>query len=63
MLQDIILTYSEEAELRGIEKGKEKGREEMARNLLANGISPEIIAKSAGLSLEKIQAIEKQNPY
>ena len=53
MLQDIILTYSEEAELRGIEKG----REEMARNLLANGISPEIIAKSAGLPLERIQAL------
>jgi len=71
MLQDIILTYSEEAELRGMEKGiekgmekgMEKGREEMARNLLANGISPEIIAKSAGLSLERIQAMEKQNPY
>ena len=49
MLQDRILTYSEEAELKGIEK--------MARNLLANGISPEVIAQSAGLPLERIQAL------
>ena len=53
MLQETILTYSEEAELRGMEKGKE----EMAQNLLANGVSPEIIARSAGLPLERIRAL------
>lgn len=49
------------AEKRGRIDGKEEGREEMAkeiaRNLLANGVSPDIIAKSAGLPLDKIQAL------
>jgi predicted transposase/invertase (TIGR01784 family) len=41
----------------GIEAGVEKGKLEVARNLLANGVSPDIIAKSAGLTLDKIQAL------
>jgi hypothetical protein len=40
------------------EAGIEQGKEEMARNLLSNGIPLEIIAKSAGMSLEKIQTLE-----
>jgi predicted transposase/invertase (TIGR01784 family) len=40
-------------------EGREEGREEMAINLLADGVSPEIIAKSAGLPLERIQALMK----
>jgi predicted transposase YdaD len=39
---------------KGIEKGIEKGKLEVARNLLARGISPDIIAESAGLPKEKI---------
>jgi predicted transposase/invertase (TIGR01784 family) len=46
-----------EIEQRGMEKGMEKGIEKMARNLMANGISPDVIAKSAGLPLEKIQSL------
>jgi hypothetical protein len=34
------------------QRGKAEGKAEMARSLLANGVSPDIIAKSAGLSLE-----------
>jgi predicted transposase/invertase (TIGR01784 family) len=41
----------------GIEKGIEKGKEEMARSLLANGVSPDVIAKSAGLPVEQIRAL------
>ena len=37
------------------QRGMERGKEEMARNLLAKGISPDIIAQSAGLPVEKIQ--------
>ena len=37
---------------------KEEGKEEMARNLLNDGVAPEIIARSAGLPLEKIQALQ-----
>jgi hypothetical protein len=29
----------------------------MAKNLLANGVSPDIIAKSSGLPLKKIKAL------
>jgi hypothetical protein len=61
MLQDRILTYSEKAELKGFEKGREEGREEkardMARELLANGVSPDIIAKSSGLPMDAIKTL------
>jgi hypothetical protein len=38
-------------------EGREEMANEMAKNLLANGVPPEIIAKSAGLPVEKIQAL------
>jgi hypothetical protein len=47
------LDAAEEVEKRGIEKGKL----ELARNLLANGVSPDIIAKSADLPQEKIREL------
>jgi hypothetical protein len=47
------LDAAEEVEKRGIEKGKL----ELARKLLANGVSPDIIAKSADLPQEKIREL------
>ncbi|MDR1873709.1 MAG: hypothetical protein LBQ90_01665 [Synergistaceae bacterium] len=41
----------------GMEKGMEKGKLEMARNLLADGVSPDIIARSAGLPPEQIRSL------
>jgi hypothetical protein len=38
----------------GIEIGEEKGRETVARNALANGLSPELIRTITGLDLETI---------
>jgi predicted transposase/invertase (TIGR01784 family) len=38
-------------------RGIEKGKLELARNLLANGVSPDVIAKSADLSQEKIREL------
>jgi hypothetical protein len=35
----------------------EKGREEVARNLLTRGIPVDIIAESTGLPLDKIQGL------
>ncbi|MDR1021297.1 MAG: hypothetical protein LBL73_11110 [Synergistaceae bacterium] len=51
------LDAAEEVEKRGIEKGKLEGKLEVARNLLASGVSPDIIAKSAGLPQEKIREL------
>jgi predicted transposase/invertase (TIGR01784 family) len=42
---------------RGMAKGIEKGKLEVARNLLARGVSPDIIAESAGVSLDQIQGL------
>ena len=46
---------------KGMEKGRmegmEKGKEEMARKLLASGISPDLIAQSADLPLERIRSL------
>ena len=47
----------EEGRQEGMVKGMEKGREEMARNLLANGVSPEIIAKSGYMPVEQVRAL------
>jgi hypothetical protein len=47
----------EKGVVEGMKKGVEKGKEEMARNLLANGVSPDVIAKSAGLPLKKIRTL------
>jgi predicted transposase/invertase (TIGR01784 family) len=67
VLQEKILTYTEEAKLigiqegiergieRGIAKGIERGKVDMARNLLRNGVMPDVIARSSGLPMEKIR--------
>ncbi|GHV46538.1 hypothetical protein FACS1894204_08360 [Synergistales bacterium] len=41
----------------GMAKGMAKGKEDMARNLLAKGVSPDVIAESAGLPLDQIQGM------
>jgi predicted transposase/invertase (TIGR01784 family) len=42
---------------RGRQEGRQEGKEEMARNLLASGVSPDVVAQSAGLPLDRIQAL------
>jgi hypothetical protein len=44
---------AKELEQRGVEKGKE----EMARKFLADGISPEVIAKNAEWPVERVRAL------
>ncbi len=46
-----------EIERRGMERGIERGIENMARNLLADGYSPESVAKSAGWPVERVQTL------
>ena len=51
----VYIRPGEREEIKEIERrGAEKREEEMVRNLLANGFSPEIIAKSAGVSVERV---------
>ena len=49
------------AEMRGMERGMEKGRQEQsiifAMNLKSDGFSYEIIAKYTGLSIEQIKQL------
>jgi predicted transposase/invertase (TIGR01784 family) len=49
----LVEMAEEEVKQRGIEIGKE----EVARNLIANGVSSDIIVKSTGLSVEQIRAL------
>jgi hypothetical protein len=53
MLKDRLLTYSEEAELRG----REEMAKDMAKGLLAEGVPPDVIARSAGLPLDSVKAL------
>jgi predicted transposase YdaD len=62
MYEHFLKSVEEEhAEQRGIEKGIvkgiEKGKQEVARNLLANGVSPEIITRSTGISPDDIRRL------
>jgi predicted transposase/invertase (TIGR01784 family) len=42
---------------RGVQEGEAKTRVEVAKNFLADGISPDIVAKNTGLSKTEIQAL------
>jgi predicted transposase/invertase (TIGR01784 family) len=46
-----------DGEIKGFEDGKLDGKLEVARNLLADGFSPDIIAKNVELPIEKICAL------
>jgi predicted transposase/invertase (TIGR01784 family) len=47
----------EEGKEEGREEGREEGKLEVARRLLARGISPDIIAESADVPLERIRGL------
>jgi len=47
----------EDAEVKGYARGKEEGREEVARNFLARGVDINIISECTGLSVEQIKAL------
>ena len=42
------------------EEGRAEGIEETAKNMFANGISSELIAKCTGLPLEQVLALQKE---
>lgn len=52
--------YEKQLELRhqqGLQQGQNKERLEIARNIKIEGISPDLIAKCSGLSLDEIKKI------
>jgi predicted transposase YdaD len=57
ILRDSAAEIEQRGREEGREKGKLEGKLEVARNLLARGISPDIIAESADLPLEKVRAL------
>jgi predicted transposase/invertase (TIGR01784 family) len=56
-LEDAQQVWKEEGIEEGIEKGEEEMAKKMARNLLSNGIPLDVIAQSAGMSLERIRGL------
>ena len=52
-IKNVVDTAKEE----GKEIGKQERSIEIARNLLTNGLSIEIVAKNTNLSIEKVQEI------
>ena len=42
----------------GIEKGRQEGQAELARKLIAMGVSAETIMKATGFSREQLEAIQ-----
>ena len=61
----LLTEYDEEAFIKtllgdGYEKGKQEKAVEDARNFLAKGINPEIIAECTGLPLEEVQKLQAE---
>jgi len=54
-----IMTIAEQMMHRGIEKGIEKGKIDLIKNMLANGVDPLFIAKNTGISIHEIKEIQK----
>ena len=53
-------TYDREAgREEGLKTGLELGREEVVRNLLANGMDPELVAKSSGIDMQKVLELKE----
>jgi predicted transposase YdaD len=57
MLKERLLTYSEEAELRGRDEGRKEGIKDMAKGLLTRGVPLDVIAESSGLPLDTLKAL------
>jgi len=55
MLQEFILTYSEEAELRGIEKGREEGLELAARGMLERGMPLQEVSEITSFPVDRLK--------
>jgi predicted transposase/invertase (TIGR01784 family) len=57
MLRDSADEIKQSGFKEGAEKGAENAKLEFARNLLANGVTPDVIAKSGELPIEKIREL------
>jgi len=53
------MTRLKSAREEGLKEGMEKGKIEMATNLLSMGLSSEQIAKAAGFSVDEVEKIKK----
>ena len=49
-----------EGRAEGLAEGEEKGKLEIAKNLLRKKISKDVIRETTGLSLEKLEKLEKE---
>ena len=57
-IKNSVDTAREEGEIIGHKKGKTEGKIEVAKNLLKNNVSIEIIVKSTGLTKKEIEALK-----
>ena len=57
-----MIPLEEYAQMVRFENAREEAIEEMAIKLLANGVSPEIVAKSSGMPMKEIQELISQSP-
>ena len=60
MFSEIVQKEAEEMREEGRAEGMEEKAVETAKNLLANGISSELIAKCTGLSPEQVLELQKE---
>lgn len=68
--EDVLMTIAEYLEQKGLTKGLQKGRTEgerevtlkIARALLQNGIAPDTVSKTTGLSEQELTSLSQANP-
>jgi len=55
-----IMSLADRIEEKGLEKGMEKGKLELIKTMLSNGVEPAFIAKNTGVSMLEIKALQKE---
>ncbi|RZI45457.1 Rpn family recombination-promoting nuclease/putative transposase [Candidatus Finniella inopinata] len=58
--QDVLTAAEEKGEIRGIEKGKEEAKLEIAKNLLASGMDTNTVASITKLTKKDVEGLESE---
>ena len=57
MLSERVMEWTRQWEQEGIEKGSLQTKQVTARNLLAEGLTVDLIARATGLSIAEVEAL------
>lgn len=60
-VQEAVRYAHEQGLEQGLEQGRETEKRQLARNMLAKGLAPSLVAEISGLSVEEVMAMSEGN--